>query len=293
MACNAPINIIRKTADKCSLKCLLWYKYGNSSCTVKNAKDQLVITYDGASDVMFNSINYNPTEIRIFKPSIHKFDGTYADGEMVIVHSGSNGGLVICIPINTTAGIPATAGTNVIHDIIASSPAQDQTTTLNIADFNLGNIIPKSGYYSYTGTLPYGECNPDSQYNFVVFPLNSFSVSQSTIDSLGELIHDSYIPVYDGTCYWNETGTKSNGFSGEGQIYIDCQPVGEEGEIIYKEQSGPRLNLNSGTYKQVLDWIYAFLYILIGIFLMYIGAKLMIWMMSRIPDLPDYQKNNI
>ena len=293
MACNAPINIIRQSENNCSLKCLLWYKYGNSSCTVKNATDQLVIPYDGVSDVMFNSISYNPIEVRIFKPSIHKFNGSYADGEIVIVHTGSNGGLVICIPINTTAGIPATTGTNLITDIIASAPEQNQTTSLNIADFNLGNIIPKSGYYSYTGTLPYGECNPDTQYNFVVFPLNSFSVSQSTMDSLGDLIHDSYIPVYDGTCYWNETGTKSNGFTGDGQIYIDCQPVGEEGEIIFKEQTGVRSTINSGTYKQALGWIYAFLYILIGIAIMYVGVKLMRWMMSRIPDLPEPQNYNL
>jgi carbonic anhydrase len=286
MACNAPINIIKRLADKCSLKCLLWHKYGNSSCTVRNATDQLIISYDGENDVMFNSISYNPVEVRIFKPSIHKFEGSYADAEIVIVHTGSNGGLLVCIPVNTTTTTAASTGSNLIQDIVASAPAQNESTTLNLTDFNLNYIVPKSSYFSYTGTLPYGECSPDRMYNYVVFPLSSFIVHQSTMDALGDLIHDSYIPVYDGDCYWNETGTKSNGFAGDGQIYIDCQPVGEEGEIIYKEQSAPP----SGT-KVNLDWIYAFLYILIGAVIMYVGVKLLRLMFMMIPDIKP--ENNV
>jgi len=278
MTCNAPININKRSADKCSLKCLLLYKYGNSSCTVKNATDQLVISYDGESDVLFNSMSYNPVEVRIFKPSIHKFEGSYAEAEIVIVHKGNNGGLFVCIPVNTSSTTTASTGSNLIQDIVSKSPAQNESTSLNLSDFNLNYIVPKSSYFSYTGTRPYGECDAETLYNYVVFPLNSFSVHQSTMDGLGELIHDSYIPVYDGACYWNEMGTKSNGFAGDGQIYIDCQPVGEEGEIIYKEQSLP-----PGT-KVNLAWIYAFLYVIIGVIIMYSGVKLLRFMLSMIPD---------
>jgi len=277
MSCNAPINIIRRTADKCSLKCLLMYKYGNSSCTVKNATDQLIVTYDGESDVLFNSIRYNPVEIRIFKPSIHKFEGVFAEAEMVIFHTGSNGGLFVCIPINTTSTFAASTGANLIQDIVSKSPAQNESTTLNLTDFNLNYIIPKSSYFSYTGTRPYGECN-DTMYNYIVFPLNSLSVHQSTMDALGNLIHDSYIPIYENTCYWNEMGTKSNGFAGDGQIYIDCQPTGEEGEIIFKEQSTPSTKVN-------LDWLYSILYVMIGVAMMYIGVKVLRWVFSMFPDI--------
>lgn len=278
MACNAPINIIKQTADKCSLKCLLLYKYGNSSCTVTNATDQLVITYDGESDVIFNSVSYNPVEVRIFKPSIHKFEGSYADAEIVIVHTGSNGGLFVCIPVNTTATTAASTGANLIQDIVSKAPSQKESTTLNLTDFNLNYIVPKSSYFSYTGTRPYGDCNASTLYNYIVFPLHSFSVHQSTMDSLGDLITDSYIPVYDATCYWNEMGTKSNGFAGDGQIYIDCQPVGEEGDIIVKEHSLPTTTVR----KFNLDWVYAVLYVIVGIIIMYIGVKLMKFMLSMV-----------
>lgn len=267
MECNAPINIIKKTADKCSLKCLLWYKYGTSGCTVKNTSDQLLITYDGQSEVMFNSLSYNPQEVRIFKPSIHKFDGAYADAEIVIVHKGNNGGLLICIPVMATTGSNASTGTNIIDDIVKNAPESEQSTTLNLHDFNLNYIIPKSSYFSYEGTLPFN-CVSGVMYNYVVFPKGSFLINKSTLNSLGGLIHDSYINVVDGPCYWNEQGTKNNGFSGDGQIYIDCQPTGEEGEMIYKEQ------IRSPSKTVNMDWIYAFLYVIIGIFIMYGCIKL-------------------
>lgn len=267
MECNAPINIIKKTADKCSLKCLLWYKYGTSSCTVQNSSDQLIIPYDGVSDVMFNSVTYNPTEIRIFKPSIHKFDGQYADAEIVVVHNGNNGGLLICIPVMASTNTNASTGTNLIDDIVNNSPETNQSTTLNLHDFNLNHILPKSSYFSYTGTLPYN-CSPGVMYNFVVFPKGSFNINNSTLTSLGNLIHDSYINVLDGTCYWNEQGTKNNGFSGDGQIYIDCQPTGEEGEIIYQEQLRPASLKN-------LEWLYAFIYVIVGIIIMYACIAIM------------------
>ena len=274
MTCNAPINIVKQTTDKCSLKCLLWHKYGNSSCTVKNEWNQLVILYDGVSDVMFNSISYNPVEVRIFKPSIHKFEGAFAEAEIVIVHTGTNGGLFVCIPVNTTPNMTASTGANLIQDIISKSPGQKEAaTTLNVSDFNLNHIMPKSSYFSYTGTRPY-ECDANTMYNYVVFPLNSFSVNQSTMNSLGGLISDSDIPVHEATCYWNEMGTKSNGFAGDGQIYIDCQPVGEEGDIIFKEQSLP------AGRKVNLKWVYAFLYVIIGAIIMYLAARFLGFMIA-------------
>ena len=141
MSCTAPINIIRKEADQCSLKCLLWYNYGNSSCTVTNQSDSLLIRYDGSSDVMFNSLKYNPTEIRIYKPSIHTFDGQYADAEMVVTHTSDNGGLLICIPIISNKNANASTGTNLLDDIIKHAPRQKDSTTLNIHDFNLNFLM--------------------------------------------------------------------------------------------------------------------------------------------------------
>lgn len=279
MNCTAPINIIKKEADQCSLKCLLWYNYGNSSCTVTNQSDSLLIRYDGSSDVMFNSLKYNPTEIRIYKPSLHTFDGQYADAEMVVTHTSDNGGLLICIPIMSNSNSNASTGTNILDDIIDNAPSQKASTTLNIHDFNLNFLIPKSGYYSYTGTIPYGTCS--GEYQYVVFPKTSIQVQKKTLDALGGLIHDSYISVHPGKCYYNAKGTTQNGFSGDGQIYIDCQPTGEGDDIVYKEPV-PAKPMN-------MNWIYVALYFIIGFLFMYGMIKGMIYIFNLIgePTKPD------
>jgi len=273
MTCNAPINIIRKEADKCSLKCLLWYNYGNSSCTVTNQSHALLIRYDGTSDVMFNSIKYAPQEIRIYKPSIHTFDGQYADAEMVITHNSDNGGLLICVPIMSNTNANASTGTNLLDDIIQHGPSQNESTSLNIHDFNLNFLIPKSAYYSYTGTKPYGKCG-NAQYQYVVFPKQSIQIQKDTLDALGGLIHDSYIAVYPGECYYNEKGTTQNGFSGDGQIYIDCQPTGEEGDIVYKEPVAAK--------PMNMDFIYVAMYFILGFLFIYGMVKGMIYIFALI-----------
>lgn len=285
MSCTAPINIIRTEADQCSLKCLLWYNYGNSSCTVTNQSDSLLIRYDGSSDVMFNSLKYNPTEIRIYKPSIHTFDGQYADAEMVITHTSDNGGLLICIPIVSNKNANASTGTNLLDDIIKHAPRQKDSTTLNIHDFNLNFLIPKSAYYSYTGTIPYGTCGT-AQYQYVVFPKQSIQIQKDTLDALGGLIHDSYISVHPGQCYYNEKGTTQNGFSGDGQIYIDCQPTGEEGDIVYKEPV-PAKPMN-------MDFIYIAMYFILGFLFIYGMVKGMTKIFEYISpsDAPTPQVNS-
>lgn len=258
MTCNVPINIVRQQTDKCNLKCKLWYNYGNSSCLLRNANDQLIIAYDGDSDVVFNSVPYNPTEIRIFKPSIHSYDGTYAEAEIVIVHSGGQNGLLICIPITISETSASNKGSAILEDIITHATNSSEVITLNIQDFNANNLIPKSSYFSYAGPIPYGTCNASSNAQYVVFHYKqgSMTVSQEIMDNLGKLIHDAYIPIYEGKSFFNEKGTIENGFAGDGQIYIDCQPTGEDSEIVY--QSPPDKAIN-------LDWLWTSLFIILGI----------------------------
>ena len=266
MSCQVPINIVRQQTNKCNLKCKLWYNYGNSSCLLRNAKDQLVIGYDGDSDVMFNSVPYKPTEIRIFKPSMHSYDGEYADAEMVIGHSGGRNGLLICVPITVSTTSVTNKGTTLLEDIIKNTTTSPEVVTLNIQDFNANNLIPKSSYFSYTGPMPYGTCSPESITQYVVFHYKqgSITVSQQIMDNLGKLIHDAYIPIYEGKSFFNEKGTIENGFAGDGQIYIDCQPTDEDAEIIYE----------SNTKPMNLDWLWSVLFIIIGILLAILLSKI-------------------
>jgi len=266
MSCKVPINIVRQQTNTCNLKCKLWYNYGNSSCLLRNAKDQLIITYDGKSDVMFNSVPYTPNEIRIFKPSIHSYDGVYAEAELIIAHSGGRNGLLICIPI-TIAETNSNKGTTLVEDIIKNTTSSSEAMTLNIQDLNANSLIPKSSYFSYVGPMPYGTCQPNQNAQYVVFhhKHGSITVGKETIDNLGNLIHDAYIPIHEGKSFFNEKGTIENGFAGDGQIYIDCQPTDEDAEVVYQEPVQQAVNL---------DWLWASLFVIIGFCVAWMLGKL-------------------
>jgi carbonic anhydrase len=276
MSCNVPLNIVRQQSDKCNLKCKLWYKYGNSSCLVKNNKDHLAISYDGDNDIMFNTVSYTPTQVLIFKPSIHTYDGQYADAELIICHKGGVNGLYICVPIIVSQTMSSSAGSNILEDIIKNSPTDQQPISLNLQDYNANYLIPKCSYFSYVGqTIPIGgNCleNTSAQYVVIHQRHGNMSISQSSMNDLGNLIHDSYISVYEGKSFFNESGTKSNGFSGDGEIFIDCQPVGEGSEIMYQEPTNIK--------PPNLDWVYAVLYIICGIIIAILLSKLGTFLLS-------------
>lgn len=235
MAC-APFNILTEGASKCSLKCQFYYKYGNSSCQMVNPGTYLSITYDGRSDVVYNNKQYTPEEIRIYTPSVHTYADKAVEGEVVIKHKGNSGGLLVCIPI-TTSGV-ASKGSDLLTQLIKFSPSSSEgSKSMSLADFNANFLIPSGRFYTYQHPFFDGECLP-LNYQYVVFHprYSPLSIEKSVLDGLQIAKHN--IETMEGSVAVNETGTTKNGFAGDGQIYIDCQPTGQaEEEIVYKEST--------------------------------------------------------
>jgi hypothetical protein len=214
---------------------------------------------------------------------LHTFDGIHADAEIVVVHKGSYGGLIVCIPVVGTTNPNASTASVILDEIVKNAP-DTGSSTINLQDFNLNYILPKSGFFSYTGSLPFTGCKPGENYNYVVFPRQSISVNKTTLKSLGDIIVNSYTQIHSGKCFWNEKGTLSNGFSGDGQIYIDCQPTGEEGEILYKEDTST--SSNDG-FTINMTWVYTILGILIGFLILYYGSKIYNATIQMVGNLGD------
>jgi carbonic anhydrase len=253
MACTSPIDITSAKAPKCQLKCLYWFKYGDSSCTVVNNTNSLSVTYDGASDVVYNNVKYTPTTMTIFKPSLHTFNGSPAEGEVIITHTSNQDGLLVCIPISSK-GAPST-GSGILEAIINDAPlASEGASSLNVPNFNANYLIPKSGYFTYTGTLPFSaNCSSSTNYQIVVFPkLAAVSIDTTAMSALGKLTTFSYINTVPGTAFYNEKGTSANGFSGDGQIYIDCQPVGESNDTVVTPSSTASTSSSSSNNEALI-----------------------------------------
>ena len=236
---TAPINISSKGyTDDCSLKCLYKYDYPSiPSTTLTNEGNHLAISYDKVS------INYNNNDllvhgVRIYRPSLHTFNGAHADGEMVITHMGRGVSLLVCIPIVISSNKSEASQTLkfLVEQSASRTPNAGEKAVVAVKNFSLNTFIPRNkSFFSYQATLPYSPCNGTHQY-VVFMPENSpVFISADTMALLKKIIieHDSTIkPEID--YFYNKRGAifVDPNTDGTDDIYIDCQPTGSSGEPI-------------------------------------------------------------
>ena len=230
---TSPIDINLSTiSGKCDLKCDYSFKYYNSSCIATNRADYISLSYDSSSSppVLYNSSGYNVKEVRIYTPSLHSYAGSKTDGELIIVHTSNSGSkdLLVCIPIkmNNSSTVSATLFKSIVSTMANNAPSDGESTTVNVSNYNLEFLVPRKPFFSYSATEPYQPCT--ANVDFIVYsPLNaSLDISQNTLNKLSAIISTNPYDIKTGPLlFYNEKGPSEYGTGG--QIYIDCQPVGE------------------------------------------------------------------
>jgi len=233
---TSPIDIsISTITGKCDLKCSYGFQYGNSSCIATNRENYISMSYDKVSSnpVLYNSTGYYVQEVRLYTPSLHSYNGSKTDGELIVVHASNTGSkpLLVCIPIksNNTSSQSALFFKTLIETVSSSAPADGESTTVNATQYNLDNFVPNKPFFSYSGTEPYQPCS--SSVEFIVFsPLQaSLDIMPETLKKLESIITSNSYDVKTGpNLFYNEKGPLTG--NGDGQIYIDCQPVGSSEE---------------------------------------------------------------
>ena len=264
---TAPIDIsMSKIMGNCDLKCAYSFHYSNSSCIAINRGDYLSISYDKSSSppVLYNATGYDVKEIRLYIPSLHSYNDSKTDGELVIVHTSNTGEkpLLVCIPIksNNTSSISAMFFKTLIDTVASNAPSEGETTTVNIPKFNLDLLVPKKPFFSYSATEPYQPCSENVDY-IVFSPLEaSLDMMPDTLTKLQSIILSNPYDVKSGpNLFYNGKGPSVGG-AGSGEIYIDCQPVGSSDEttdIVIDMGSSPYPStisdwLNNPTVKLIL-----------------------------------------
>lgn len=141
----------------------------------------------------------------------------------------------------------------------------DESMTFSQGGFNLDNFIPnRVPYFSYTGSLPYSPCN--GTYAYVVFDLtHGLNISDSIKYKLKNLIEMSSVDSVNGTNYlfFNKDGANSRE-NNRDQIYIDCQPVNEDGELLVNELTG-KASINEVVWCDVKPFMYIILAAIVAI----------------------------
>ena len=262
LSSTAPIDIdAEKQSGTCDLKCNYQFHYSDSISTATNRGDYISINYEPASaapPVRFNSYEYTVSEMRIYTPSLHTYNGSKAKGECIIVHTSSSGNapLLVCVPIIN--GDSATNASQYLSEVIntmsKTAPVDGDSTQIQ-QSVNLDDFVPSKPFYSYAGTQPYQPCKRKN--NYVVFiPSDSMcSFSHANLKMLKSIIRkNAYTTNTSTPFFYNSNGPSQTSFQGD-DIYIDCQPVGESSEttdMLYSGSSSSG-NMDSTIFKG--DWI--------------------------------------
>ena len=239
MSCStatAPIDIsMSKITGKCDYKCSYSFTYNNSACVATHRGDYISLSYDKSTSppVLYNSTGYDVQELRLYTPSLHSYNDSKTEGELIVVHSSTTGTnpLLVCIPIksNNTSSVSALFFQTVVDTVSNSAPSDGETTTVNVPKYNLSYLVPRKPFYSYSATEPYQPCSSSVEY--VVFePLEAhLDIMPETLSTLQTVIQSNPYDVKTGpSIFYNEKGV-GKGSTGD-DIYIDCQPVGESEE---------------------------------------------------------------
>lgn len=254
MSCSnatAPITISKNIDSICNLKCAYSFTYPISTLKITTQRNYIAWNIDDTNSppVVYNDQNYNVQEARLYHPSLHNYGSGKADAELVIVHTDtrSTKNLLVCIPYISSS--TSTDDTVNFLDIIMTEVSNTansvgQQTVFNNHSFSLGKFVPMKPYYSYTGTLPWTPCN--GIYDYVVFHKdNAKTISPRALATLKTITsaHKYAISTTNtGGLFLNANGPVP---PERGEIYIDCQPTGDDGEILVPfkpAQSGSLLN---------------------------------------------------
>ena len=196
MSCNAtaPIDIPTSATTNpiaITFNCVYDTNMCSGALTISQDLSHASIGCNGSnsSTISFSGIQYMPTEIRIYAPSLHTYNGATAAAEMLIVHSpstnsangtnsttnGTNPGLIVSIPIqiasaSSSANSDLTAIFQAMNGISASTIAINASAPIN-ANINVNSFIPANSYYVYYGTLPYDSCGGNYYYAVFTTPI--------------------------------------------------------------------------------------------------------------------------
>jgi carbonic anhydrase len=274
---TSPIDLVNINANDCSLKCEYSFKYPMTSLTGRNNGDYLLFSLEQqqSTPVLFNKEKYYVESMRLYRPSLHTFNGSKADAELIIIHNhlaGTNN-LLVCIPI-----MGVSSNTDMFDRIISQmgekANKDGEMTNIILNSFSLQKIVPSKPYYYYTGSLPYSPCN--GSYEYVVFDKkNALQISSSSLRLLNSLITESKYTTKQSKngFYYNKSGPKTSLDTGEDEIYIECNPTGEDGEILVpKSKKSLGLEFGDTMSKIINNTIFKIVMIILAVL---IGLKLL------------------
>ena len=236
MSCSnykSTINITSNKVDsqKCSADCAYTYSHNkNSSCRVINRGNYLEIKTDGSDNVKFNNETKTINQIRLYQPSLHLFNGSQVDAELIISYYGSGNNLLVCVPVEKQN---ANGSSNTFFSKFMPYVSKEKNINqaIQTSSWSLNNVLNyNTPYYYYLGSTPYSPCN--GKQSIIVFDKkNSAKINSADLNSLKSYISRTPKAKIGGGGYlmYNLTGAidPNNPNGGDGGSYdlVSCVEV--------------------------------------------------------------------
>ena len=290
MSRSAPLIIVKNTqaANICNLKCAYQFDYAPTSLQLMNRGEYLLWKVDEVNTppVTYNDDLYNVLEARLYWNSLHAYlpDSTttpvYADAELVIQHVNRKNTkqLFVCIPItqsSTTTADSAMFFDYIMTEVARTAPSKGQQTSYNKSTFSLDSFVPTKPFYSYTGTFPWPPEN--GSFDYIVFDKeDAITMSPIAYTLLKNIITKHEITALSGTTVDAEVFYNPNGPipPNAGEIYIDCQPTGDDGEILVPAKLDSGGILDNELLKRM--WNFTIVKIVVGFLVM-----IVLWVLAN------------
>ena len=289
---NAPIDINANAVEgTCQQKCQLMCKYRSCPGTVRVAQNHLSISHEVLADapMEYNGFEYQVSEVRMYIPSIHTWNGKAADAELCIVHYSMQGGgaVYICLPIMANNGSSASSayfsGMVQVMSQFALSTNADDTAVLP-SPLNLSAFVPNAPFYQYRATQMFDPFQDEVDY--IVFspddaPLfirpEDFAVFAQIVGKHSYIIHTGP------TLFKNPVGMIVRQH-GEDEIYIDCQPVGESDDTTLVYSVNTSSSSSPSPWESFLSVVNSPIFQAIFGVIFFFGLLYLIYVLYRVLD---------
>lgn len=240
-----PLNISsQNVAGKCKLKCDYSFNYTSvSNPTSTNFGTYIQVTYNDNPGVTYNNTQYKVSNINIYSPSLHYYNGGVVSGEICITHVPLYGGnsLMVYIPVSTS-GVTVNASSivqNIVTAVSTMAPSAGKNTNKGTGAFTLNDVVPKKLFYTYsTGSR-----------DVIVYGVgDAIGISNDSLKTLQKIIMPVTsnpalvsVPVYVNTGGPSVSASLSN-------LTMDCQAldIGEPLEDYVKNKSSSMNDLING-----------------------------------------------
>lgn len=295
---TAPINLNRNQAGNCILKCDYEQHYKQTSVSAENKGNYIrySFTQSDTPPVTFNTEKYNVSEMRLYRPSLHRYGGKQCDAELMIDHTNisQNTGLLVCIPI-VDGGDSSGVFDELISQVAARANSTGGITTIGSPSFSIGNIVPNKPFYSYTGTMPVIPCIGTKKY--IVFDKeNAIKISGKNLVNLKNIIteHNYSVQKNSEGFYYNKNGPSKG--TGEDDIYIECSPTGEDKTNETKSSNNTTTDINTFFKQPVVKYLLIGVGILLMLFAFrhFFGSyikNIFLYIKTEFEKLPPWIKN--